>query len=68
MKKLLIAMLVLSVSGCSTIADFYNKQDRCQTKSRAADEPAPSWCGMASGNTYNVSTPLYRNQYLIYRN
>lgn len=38
-------ILLLSLTGCQAVADFYDSQDPCQT-----DNP-PSWCG-ASDRIY----------------
>lgn len=42
---ILCVVLLLSLVGCSTVADFYDSQDPCQTK------PYPNWCGASDGDS-----------------
>jgi len=39
--KLFLIVVVVCLSGCSSIADYYDSQDPCQ------QQPYPSWCGTA---------------------
>lgn len=59
-----ITRLVLStaivLSGCAQIANFYDRQDPCQTRAelgRPANYQPPSWCGASSSRTY-----IYNNR------
>ena len=37
--KLFLTVVVVCLSGCSSIADYYDSQDPCQ------QQPYPSFCG-----------------------
>lgn len=56
----LSTLTLITVSGCAQIANFYDRQDPCQTRAelgRAVDYKMPSWCGASLGRTY-----IYNNQ------
>ena len=36
---LILVVVLLSLTGCSSIANYYDSQDPCQ------QQPYPSWCG-----------------------
>ena len=56
-KNILIALAVTLLSGCSTVAAFYDSQDRCQSRGQA-NYQYPSYCGAGS----------YSNQNTVYTN
>jgi uncharacterized protein YceK len=55
MKTLMIASaIVINLTGCAGVAQFYDQQDPCQTAqhlNRPQGYQAPNWCGAASGRT-----------------
>lgn len=53
MKKILLLTAVTLLSGCSTIAAFYDSQDPCQSRGRA-NYQYPSYCGAGSYSNQNT--------------
>ena len=53
MKNLIIAIAVLSLSGCSSLVHTYGEladaQDPCQMKHKPAGHVKPNWCGAGRG-------------------
>ena len=53
MKNLIIAIAVLSLSGCSslvhTYGEFADAQDPCQMKHKPEGHVKPNWCGAGRG-------------------
>jgi len=39
--KILFAILIIPLTGCTAVANYYDSQDPCQRK------PYPSYCGSA---------------------
>ena len=57
LKLTLIAVLV-NLTGCSAIANYYNTQDPCQSYGKAPDYQKPSLCYTATGYThYSIQRP-----------
>ena len=46
--KLFLIVVVVCLSGCSSIADYYDSQDPCQ------QQPYPSFCGAGAKEPYPV--------------
>jgi len=70
MKKIFASILLVSnLAGCAgalaPVANWIDKQDECQTKSRPPNTPAPSYCGAASGHTLQIARGAYPGTYLI---
>ena len=58
--KLVALTLVLALSGCSTIANYYDRTDPCQTGEhlgRPKNYEPPNYCGAGAGKTM-----IYNNQ------
>lgn len=57
MKKSILIALMTLLSGCSTVAAFYDSQDRCQSRGQA-NYQYPSYCGAGA---YSNQTTVYTN-------
>jgi hypothetical protein len=68
-KFVAVSALLFNIVGCAgllaPVANWIDKQDECQTKSRPPNTPAPSYCGAASGHTLQVARGAYNGTYLI---
>lgn len=55
MRKLIMALLVLSTTACATpprfLAEMYDNNDPCQSKGQA-NYQYPSFCGASNGTRY----------------
>ena len=51
--KLFLLLTVVLVSGCSTIANYYDSQDPCLQAVRN-NTTAPEWCGAETQDPYPV--------------
>lgn len=49
---IIFVIVLLSLTGCSTVADFYDSQDPC-LQAYKNNTPAPSWCG-SSPTVYTI--------------
>lgn len=50
---ILFVVIFLLLSACSTVADFYDRQDPCLQAS-LNNTTMPNWCGSSSSTVYTI--------------
>lgn len=58
--RILLVLMAINLTACSSIAKFYDRTDPCQTGEhlgRPKNYQAPNYCGAGAGKTY-----IYSNQ------
>lgn len=70
MKKILMLVLLLSLTGCAGIlkpyANFANAQDPCQKYGKSANWQQPNWCGGSGYSNTVVVNRVGPGAYQVY--
>ena len=54
MKRLALAIAILTLTGCTHYAQFVNSQDPCQSQGKKENWTRPDWCWRGNATTVNI--------------